>query len=291
MNEKSNASGFPVMETMTVKTVREYLKKKSSIIIPIGVIEQHGYHLPLCTDALIATKLARLAGERLEILVAPTVHQSFSGGGLPGTINISPAVMSLVISDTLVSLVAQGFRNFYLFLCHGGSENARSLDDAVKMLLRNNPAFSDVLISLIPVWKTSSAGTGWNKAIKEHDWHAGWLETSLVMHLAPELVRMDQMKLDPDPVLKEQIEHPDNYQQSEKIVDDPLVIPRMTQRPDIKVGVMGYPQTASPEIGEACADDILQNLVRKIKDIDSKSDGVYKRIAFNPEPIVLTIDE
>lgn len=147
------AKHFPVMENMTVKSVREYLRGKKSIIIPIGVIEQHGYHLPLKTDSLIATHLSRMIGQRTDTLVGPTMQQSFSGGGLPGTINISPAVMSLVLSDMLVSLVSQGFRTIYLFLCHGGSENARALDDALKLLLRLNPAFEDVMIALMPIWK------------------------------------------------------------------------------------------------------------------------------------------
>ena len=60
------------------------------------------------------------------MLVAPTMYQSFSGGDLPGTINITPATMAHVVSDMLVSLAAQGFRNFHLFLCHGGSENSRA---------------------------------------------------------------------------------------------------------------------------------------------------------------------
>ena len=57
MSERKTQTPFPVMENMTVKQVREYLKCKQSIIIPMGVIEQHGYHLPLKTDALVATHL------------------------------------------------------------------------------------------------------------------------------------------------------------------------------------------------------------------------------------------
>ena len=144
---------FPVMEDMTVKMVRKYLERKQSIIVPIGVIEQHGYHLPLKTDALLATHLGKMIGKKTDILVAPTVYQSFSGGGCPGTINISPATMSLVISDMIISLVSQGFRNFYLLLCHGGSENTRALDNALKMLLRSNPAFENTMIALLPIWK------------------------------------------------------------------------------------------------------------------------------------------
>lgn len=98
---------FPVMADMTVKMVRDYLRRKKSIIIPIGVIEQHGYHLPLKTDALQAEHLSRMIGAKTGILVAPVMYQSFSGGECPGTINISPTTMSLVISDMLVSLASR----------------------------------------------------------------------------------------------------------------------------------------------------------------------------------------
>lgn len=291
MTKEKNDSHFPVMENMTVKQVREYLERKKSVIVPIGVIEQHGYHLPLQTDKLIATRIGAMIGEKTGILAAPTIHQSFSGGGLPGTINISPSVMSLVVSDTLLSLAGQGFRNFYLFLCHGGSENARSLDNGLKLLLRTNPAFDHAMIVLLPIWKFGSKGIGWKKAFHEGDWHAGWLETSMVMALEPEVVRMDEMALDPEPLLNLQIEHPDNYQQAEKIVDDEFVVPRMTQRPDIKVGVMGHPEKASPEKGKEIVEDIVVSVSGKIEELESKADGIYKKVAFELEPLLLKDDQ
>lgn len=285
MNKQASIDPFPVMENMTVKRVREYLKKKRSILIPIGVIEQHGYHLPLCTDALIATYYAREMGKRTGILVAPTIHQSFSGGGLPGTINISPSVMSLVVSDTLLSLAAQGFDKFHLILAHGGSENTRALEDALKLLLRMNPAFDRTLISLMLTSSLRKPGSEYDKAFKEHDWHAGWLETSEVMAIAPELVRMDEFETDPKELLELQIAHPDNYQRCEKIVDDEFVVPRMTQRPDISVGVMGRSEKASAELGRKIIAEVLEIGVAKIKEIESRADGVYHDVKFVPEPI------
>lgn len=281
---------FPVMEQMTVKMVRDYLQRKQSVIVPLGVVEQHGFHLPLKTDALIAAGVGRLIGEKTDTLVAPVISTSFSGGGLPGTLNISPSVMSMVVSDTLVSLVSQGFRNIYLFLCHGGSENARALDNAVKLLLRMNPAFSEVMISLFPIWRFSSPGIGWHRALQEGDWHAGWLETSMVMALAPELVRMEELALDAQPYLDMQIEHPDNYQHAEKIVDDEFVIPRMTQRPQITVGVMGDPLQASPELGREIVEDMANNVAEKIRAYEARFDGVYKEVDFTPEPLLLTAE-
>ena len=287
MVQRSRSNGFPVMENMTVKTVGEYLERRKAVIVPVGVIEQHGYHLPLKTDALIATQLASQIGERSDVLVAPTIHQSFSGGNLPGTINISPAVMSLVVTDTFSSLASQGFRNFYLFLCHGGSGNARAVQDTLRMLLRSNPAFAQAMIVLLPIWQFSSQGMGWDRAIEEHDWHAGWLETSMVMALEPGLVRMHDLQLDPEPLLSQQIEHPDNYQRADKIVDDPLVVARMTQRPEITIAVMGHPERASRELGEQIIADIVENVSQKIMDLEARADGVYKQVAFTPEPLVL----
>ena len=280
---------FPVMEHMTVRQIRTYLETNRSIILPMGVIEQHGYHLPLRTDALIAEKVGRRIGKETGILVAPTFHHSFSGGGLPGTINVSPSVMSLVVGDILVSLISQGFRSFYLFLCHGGSENVSALKDGIQMLLRNNPAFVDALVALLPVWKLSPRG--WTPAFQEHDWHAGWLETSMVMALEPRLVRMEDMELDEEPYYSEQVEHPDNYQHAEKIVDHPMVIPRMSQRPEIQVGVMGAPQTASAERGNQIVDDIVQQAAETIAGIEAGNDGTYKTVHFDPGPIILRAND
>ncbi len=284
---EASTTGFPMMEQMSVKGVRRYLQHKKAILLPIGITEQHGYHLPLSTDSLIATQLAHRAGRQAQVLVAPTLTHCFSGGSLPGTINISPSVMSLVLGDMLISLVSQGFGNFYLFICHGGSENLRAMNDALKLLLRSNPAFERIMIALLPVWKLSSPGMGWNQAMVERDWHAGWLETSMVMDLAPSLVHMEELELDSPALLGSMRQHPDNYQQAEKIVDDPLVVPRISQRPDVQVGVMGDPSRASAELGRKINDDIVRNLADRIIALEAQADGLYKPVAFVPEPLVL----
>ncbi len=277
---------FPMLEYMTVKQVREYLQRRKSIILPLGVIEQHGYHLPLCTDALIAGGVARLIGLKTGIIVAPTMYESFSGGDLPGTINITPATMAHVVSDRLVSLAAQGFRHFHLFLCHGGSENARALKDAIQINLRLNPVFEKAMITLFGVWDCDPNGIGWSKAIREGDWHAGWLETSMVLALRPELVRLQDLAVDEQPWLRLQIEHPDNYQHAQKIVDDKFVMPLMKQRPEIKVGVMGYPERASAELGQKIIADIVEFASERIAALEAKADGIYKEVAFKPLPLI-----
>ena len=279
MDKSRRKTGFPVMEEMTLKMVREYLKKKNSIILPVGLMEQHGYHLPLITDALVARETARMTAERTGILMAPVLCASFSGGGLPGTINISPAVTSLVINDTLVSLASQGFKKIYIILGHGGGENFNVLNIGLRVLLNSNPVFSDVVLALLPAWSFDETGIGWKKAVKEKDFHAGWLETSIVMALEPELVHMDEMELDGKPPAG--TEDPDNHMQAEKIVDDPMVIARVRQKKEIKVGVYGYPPKASPELGRKLVEETVALMVKKVREIEDGYDGKYKKVRWS----------
>ena len=112
------------------------------------------------------------------------------------------------------------------------------------------------------------------------------METSLVMALRPDLVRMQDLELDKEPWLRKQIEHPDNYQHAQKIVDDPFVVPRMKQHPEIKVGVMGHPERASAALGRKLIADIVQFASKRITAIEAKADGVYKEVAFTPTPLI-----
>ncbi|HNS33557.1 MAG TPA: creatininase family protein [bacterium] len=283
MDKNKRKTGFPVMEEMTVKMVREYLGKNKSIVLPVGLMEQHGYHLPLITDALVAKETGRMAAERLGILMAPVLCASFSGGNLPGTINISPAVTSLIVNDTLVSLASQGFKKIYIILGHGGGENLNALNIGLRVLLNSNPVFSDVLLALLPAWSFDESGIGWKKALKEKDYHAGWLETSIVMALAPELVHMEEMELDEKPAAAGK-EDPENYMQAEKIVNDPMVIARVRQKKAIKVGVHGYPPDASPELGRKLVEETVALMVKKISELERKYDGKYKKVRLIQDP-------
>jgi creatinine amidohydrolase/Fe(II)-dependent formamide hydrolase-like protein len=101
---------------------------------------------------------------------------------------------------------------------------------------------------------------------------------------------LDELALDPPELLRLQREHPDNYQRAEKIVDDIFVVPRITQRPDIQVGVMGEPAKASRELGLEVVADIVECVSVKIADLEAKSDGIYREVTFVPEPIIVSGD-
>lgn len=275
---------FPEWEKMTVREIRGYLSKRKSVIVPLGVTEQHGYHLPTCTDTLMAAGISRLVGARAQMIVAPALNMSFSGGQLPGTINVNPNVFGLLVAEVLRSLVAQGARNLYLVLGHGGSENFRSLDNSLKLLLRDDPSFAEVMLVFAPIWKFTDV---YHKGFADRDWHAGYVETSMAMALAPELVQMDQLTLDTPKLVKLMRAHPDNYQYAMKPIEDDNVIPRMAQRPDIKVGVMGAPEKTSLEFGRRAVDGTVKKMASEFQRLEKNRSRAYRKAKWVPEPIVL----
>ncbi len=259
-----------LMEEMTVEDVRGALSRTRTVLVPLGVTEQHGYHLPLSTDVHNAYETARRVSARTGAVVAPPLWYSYSGGALPGTINVAPQVMALMVSEIVQSLVQQGFRNVVLLLGHAGTENLQALKDLMGLFLARHPELSDVVVALAPVWEFSPTFT---KAFEEHDYHAGYIETSLMLHWAPDLVRTERIVQDEPEVAASLREHQDNYQQVERAVDDPHVAPRVTQREDIKVGVMGYPERASAEVGRQVCEEMVAGIVALIEKIEARQDG------------------
>lgn len=275
---------FPEWEKMTVREIRGYLSKRASVIVPLGVTEQHGYHLPTCTDTMLAAGISKRVGAKAEMIVAPALNMSFSGGQLPGTINVNPNVFGLLVAEVLRSLVAQGARNLFLVLGHGGSENFRSLDNSLKLLLRDDPAFAEVMLVFAPVWKFTDA---YHKGFAARDWHAGYVETSLMLAVAPELVQMDELAVDTPELVKMMRGHPDNYQFAMKPIEDEKVIARMAQRPEIKVGVMGMPEKASLELGRRVVDASVEQMSAEFTRLEKKRSRTYRKVKWVPEPIVL----
>ena len=261
----SKNNPFPVMERMTVKLVREYLEKKNSIIVPIGVIEQHGYHLTLDTDSQSAFQLCKRTAEQTGSLVAPTLAYTFSGGELPGTINIDYHLVSLLITEIIRALCANGLQNIVLVLGHGGSENDRATQEGAEMFYRQHPQYADRNVAVFRFWHGSPLCAD---AIADGDFHAGYFETSMMLYWAPDDVRPGVAPLDEPALVKTMREDPDNYQVFAANVDHPAVVRRVSQNPGIEVGVMGDPAQASAELGERICRETsagLAELIRKLE--------------------------
>lgn len=156
-------------------STRDVAQRDHSIIaLPIGSCEQHGSHLPLDTDSRIAMALCeRLASSNNNILIAPTIAVTASGehAGFPGTLSIGTAALTTVI----VELVRSATWATGIVLVNGHGGNAHAVHAAIAIL--------DNEQHLVTSW--------WPQFGSDDDAHAGCTETSLLMAIAPEAVRME----------------------------------------------------------------------------------------------------
>lgn len=254
-----------VMYNMTVEEVRDGLKQMETIILPVGVVEQHGYHLPLSVDIHNAVEIGRMVSEETGCFVAPPIHYSFSGGTLPGTINISPQCFSMVVMEICHALVEMGFKNIVILLGHGGTENVRAAYDAAENFQRLRPKLTGISISVVPFWEVSPT---FMKGFAEKDFHAAKYETSLMLYWKPEMVKMNKARLDKPHLTKMMAEDQDAFLQKSKIVDSQHVVPKLVQHPEIEVGVMGNYEGASAEFGRILAQECAAGVADLVRELE-----------------------
>ncbi len=183
---------------MSWTDVQTAATKDPLVIIPAGQIVQHGPHLPVATDIWQAegTSTRVLDGLALkghEAILGPTVSFSFSPAqeGFPGYINLSPETLADQVEEISTCLARQGFRRQAVVLFGPGSWS--SLNVAASRLARDKTAKLVILDGL----NTARAVGGHllegnDPANGKYDVHAGELETSLMLALAPHLVNMDR---------------------------------------------------------------------------------------------------
>ena len=261
------------MQDMTFPEVKEYLKTNKTIIIPYALSEQHGAHLPLDVDIRNCNFMSAKLAEKLGCITAPTLNYTFSGGMLPGTINVKPNTFSNLVGEIIESLALQGFENFIIVPGHGGSESLLHLKESLRILKWLNPALKETMIMLCQIWDFSPS---WTELFAKQDYHAAWAETSLLLHWCPEVVRMDKMILDEPEVAERLRDDPDSYQLRESFTEMKQEVVQTSQRADVKIGVMGFPEKANAAFGAQIEKEFLDNAVPALKQALAAADEARK---------------
>ena len=170
-----------VLEETTWKTVRE--TEYSVAVLPWGATEAHNYHMPYGTDnyesSYVAAESARRAWDAgARVVVLPTVPFGVNTGQLDIklTINMNPSTQALVLGDVVRSLETQGIRKLVILNSHGGND--------FKQMIRELQGTSHVFIAAINWWNSVDPKQFYDVPGD----HAGELETSVMMEIAPELL-------------------------------------------------------------------------------------------------------
>lgn len=237
-------------------TWQEFEKKKDNVIIlPIGATEQHGPHLPLCVDTVLAQEFAYRIGEKIDGVVAPALSYGYkskplSGGGplFPGTIDLNGITLQSLVMDIIDEFVCDGFTKILILSAHFENEAfiieamdlcSRKYGDKVKILLTNwwdpmSPDIIDKVFDEVPF-------PGW--ALE----HAAVTETSLMMYFSPKLVKEDK------------IINTDNV--------SPATYFRYPIEKDIvpPTGVLASAKSSSTEKGKIIVDNVVPNIVKIVE--------------------------
>jgi creatinine amidohydrolase len=152
-------------------------------VLPWGATEAHNFHLPYATDVIqcdhVAAEAARRAWEAgARVVVLPTVPFGVQTGQLdiPLCLNLNPSTQAAVLADLVASLEGQGIRRLVVLNGHGGND--------FRQMIRELQPRTGVFLATVNWWKVVDAGP----FFAEPGDHAGELETSVMMHVAPELV-------------------------------------------------------------------------------------------------------
>lgn len=177
---------------LSAKEIKEIDKEKGLVILPIGAIEQHGPHLPVYTDTLIAEGLLSEAlnhmSEDDQVWVLPTLPYGKSNEhfGHPGVLSLSYAALQQVVLDIGQSLKKSGFRRIVIFNTHGGNS------DLLNMMARELRIATGLMVFRLN--GMDFAGEI-NHLFSEEELkfgiHGGDVETSIVLALEEQWVNMD----------------------------------------------------------------------------------------------------
>src|SRR5258707_3548588 len=224
------------------KQVDALPRESTLLVLPTAAIEQHGHHLPLATDTLINNLLLGHALRKLPaempVYALPPVQYGKSNEhiGFPGTLSLSAATFMAVLRDLGSSLAKAGFRKLVLYNTHGGNT---SLIDVMARDLRAEFGLRTFALH-------GSGGIsfeGLNAQERAYGFHAGEVETALLLASVPELVDRDAYTVNyiarVEDVAKPETLLPENA---------PATFAWLT-RDIAPSGVLGDPRPATPENG------------------------------------------
>ncbi|MFP9062224.1 creatininase family protein [Natrialbaceae archaeon A-chndr2] len=242
-----------------IETVAE--QEGSILILPVGSIEQHGPHLPVSTDTICADALAnegaKIVMEDIPVIVGPAqwLGNSPYHVGFPGRIDVTFSKLVELYEEMAASALETGFDALLFLNGHGGNHNA--IGGASKAIGLDHPeievlamTYFGLAATFIEEIRDSELG-GMN--------HAGELETSLMMHLRPDLVREDLIE-------GTHLDEPYTHAYDDMFEGGPLSVHRLEEE-YAENGAVGAPEFATAEKGEKIFENLCAEMTILLEEI------------------------
>jgi len=228
---------------MSYRSFERRLSSRPLVIVPVGALEAHGPHLPLGADQIQAEATAYALAERVDALVAPTIPYGSAPGArrFPGTVSLTIAQLEVHVAGVLSEFARGGVRRMLVLSGHGERGHMAALREAADTTMQ---AFPGTRIVVLCDYEFVYELRG--KEAPSSDGHAGLLETSRMLALAPETVGPAR------PVVE--------YRHS------PFV-PGTPSEEDWPDSVIGDTRSASAEIGARVQAYVLDRLVATVRTV------------------------
>lgn len=233
----------------------------SVLVVPVGSIEQHGDHLPVATDTILANAVSMAGSEAVDdeipVLVAPPVSPGFSPHhlGFGGTLTLEFETLLAVVEETVKSAISNGFDAVLLLNGHGG--NIPLIGAATSTIGVEHPNVSVCALSYF------SLAASFIDDIRDSDpggmGHAGEFETSLLLHVQAELVDMAAAN-------GTMLDEPQDHALSDMFDGGPLSVYRDFSEYS-ENGAIGDPTLASRAKGEQIMDRLKAEMAALLLDI------------------------
>ncbi|MCW4017237.1 MAG: creatininase family protein [Candidatus Bathyarchaeota archaeon] len=220
------------------------------IIFPIGSVEEHGAHLPLCTDSILSEYIAVEVAKKTGCLLVPAFRHDICNAGynFPGTISIEFDTLYMVARDVMSELVRNGFNRIIVLTGHAGSSHMTALKIAAQKIIRKQANIEAKRKTRIMVLSDYDFADELSEQLEfpKGDGHAGAIETSRVMAIRPDLVKGKGKTCYP------------NFPRFEVVPDPERYFP---------CGVMGDPTAASEDKGKKMNAYIIEQVAKLVEEL------------------------
>lgn len=252
----------PLLSYLSTTRIADLDRDATVCVQPIGAVEQHGPHLPVATDAVLAEYIAREAAARSSApaWVLPTLSYGTSNEhlGWTGTVSLDTATLLAICRDVARSVRASGFTRLVFVNGHGGQTHLLSM---VARDIRLETGLH--VVNVMP----GQLGHPDGVTVSDSEWgiHAGELETSMMLHVAPELVDMTVA------VAGGYAAHEHFCASTLLTIEDGISPAWITDDISPVNGVIGDPRNATAELGKAIVEFQVAQLSEAFTEISTFS--------------------